>query len=155
MGDVEKLVQELDDRMLRDCRRLSLWRVVHRGTGMAYTVVLILVPAVLAVGFTSSETVLGKVLLLAAAVVGGLNVTFKPYLHSRKRRNDVNAVRLMRDEFRAEVAAGGDVLATYRRYSAAYAAEFEKRGGELLDGTLGVEQPAPAPGAPGSPPERS
>ncbi|QFZ17646.1 hypothetical protein [Saccharothrix syringae] len=139
VGDVDALIGELDDRMRQDCRRLSLWRNVHRTTGMSYTVVMILVPAVLAVGFTSSETPLGKVLLLAAAVVGGLNVTFKPYLHSNKRRSDVNTMRLLRDEFRAEVAAGGDRLAVYRKYSAAYAAEFEQRGGELLDGRLSAE----------------
>lgn len=138
---MDALIGELDERMRRDCRRLMLWRNVHRTTGMAYTVVTILVPAVLAVGFTSSETALGKVLLLAAAVVGGLNVTFKPYLHSRRRRSDVNTMRLLHDEFRAEVAAGGDRLALYRKYSAAYAAEFEQRGGELLDGRLGAEEP--------------
>lgn len=153
VGDVDALIGELDDRMRRDCRRLMLWRNVHRTTGMAYTVVLILVPAVLAVGFTSSETALGKVLLLTAAVVGGLNVTFKPYLHSNKRRSDVNTMRRMRDEFRAEVVAGGDRLAVYRRYSAAYATEFEQRGGELLDGRLGAEEPSPPAGAPGSPAE--
>ncbi len=128
---------------------MSLWRVVHRTTGLLYTVVLILVPAVLAVGFTSSETALGKVLLLTAAVVGGLNVTFKPYLHSMKRRGDVNTMRRLRDEFRADVAAAadGEALAVYREYSAAYAAIFEQRGGELVDGRLGVEQPEPEPTA--------
>ncbi|MFT7840612.1 hypothetical protein Q5530_31095 [Saccharothrix sp. BKS2] len=141
VGDADALIGELDQRMRRDCRRLTLWRNVHRTTGVAYTVVLILVPAVLAVGFTSSETALGKVLLLAAALVGGLNVTFKPYLHSRQRRGDVNAMRLLHDEFRAEVAAGGDRLALFRKYSAAYAGEFEQRGGELLDGRLGTEEP--------------
>ncbi|MCE6999883.1 hypothetical protein LZG04_34475 [Saccharothrix sp. S26] len=148
MADVDALIRELDDRMQHDCRRLSTWRVVHRTTGLCYTVVLILVPAVLAVGFTSSETALGKVLLLAAAVVGGLNVTFKPYLHSIKRRGDVNTMRRLRDEFRADVAAAdGDALAVYRKYSAAYATIFEERGGALVDGRLGVEEPTPEPTA--------
>ncbi|MEU4742261.1 hypothetical protein AB0G02_17600, partial [Actinosynnema sp. NPDC023658] len=143
LTDVEELVRELDARMLHDCRRLSMWRVVHRTTGLFYTVVLILVPAVLAVGFTSSETVLGKVLLLAAAVVGGLNVTFRPYLHSLKRRNAVNTMRRLRDDFRADVvtAVGDDVLVVYRKYSAAYATIFEQRGGELVDGRLSVDEP--------------
>jgi hypothetical protein len=145
VADVEALIQELDDRMRLDCRRLSVWRVVHRTTGLLYTVVLIFVPAVLAVGFTSSETVLGKVLLLTAAVVGGLNVTFKPYLHSQSRRAAVNTMRRLRDEFRAEVVAtaGGDVLTVYRKYSAAYATLFEQRGEELVDGRLSVEEPPP------------
>ncbi|MFI9011797.1 hypothetical protein ACIGNX_31625 [Actinosynnema sp. NPDC053489] len=140
---VDALIRELDDRMWQDCRRLSAWRVVHRTTGLFYTVVLILVPAVLAVGFTSSETALGKVLLLTAAVVGGLNVTFRPYLHSLKRRSAVNTVRRLRDEFRADVAAatGDEVLAVYRRYAASYATIFEQRGGELVDGRLSVEEP--------------
>ncbi|MFE9748431.1 hypothetical protein ACFYOT_26290 [Saccharothrix saharensis] len=149
MADVDALIRELDDRMQHDCRRLSLWRVVHRTTGLCYTVVLILVPAVLAVGFTSSETALGKVLLLTAAVVGGLNVTFKPYLHSMKRRGDVNTMRRLRDEFRADVAAAtnGEALDVYRKYAATYATVFEQRGGELVDGRLGVEEPRPEPAA--------
>ncbi|MFE2751919.1 hypothetical protein ACFXGA_07925 [Actinosynnema sp. NPDC059335] len=143
VAEVDVLVRELDDRMRQDCRRLSMWRVVHRSTGLFYTVVLIFVPAVLAVGFTSSETPLGKVLLLTAAVVGGLNVTFRPYLHSLKRRSAVNTMRRLRDEFRADVAAAveGEVLAVYRRYSAAYATLFEQRGGELVDGRLSADEP--------------
>ncbi|RKT53492.1 hypothetical protein [Saccharothrix australiensis] len=141
MADVDALVEELDARMLQDCKRLTMWRQVHRTTGVGYTIVLILVPAVLAVGFTSSETALGKVLLLAAAVVGGLNVTFKPYLHSQKRRADVNTMRRLRDQFRAEVARGGDVIAVYEKYSAQYATIFEARGRELVDGHLGTEDP--------------
>ncbi|MEU4806473.1 hypothetical protein [Actinosynnema sp. NPDC023587] len=136
MGDANALVGELDDRMRTDCRRLMVWRQVHRSTGVVYTIVLILVPAVLAVGFTSSETVLGKTLLLVAAVVGGLNVTFKPYLHSQKRRGDVNTMRRLRDRFRGEVAKADDVIEVYDRYSAQYAAIFEARGRDLVDGTL-------------------
>ena len=146
---MDALIRELDDRMQHDCRRLSAWRVVHRTTGLFYTVVLIFVPAVLAVGFTSSETPLGKVLLLTAAVVGGLNVTFRPYLHSLNRRSAVNTMRRLRDEFRADVATAveGEVLAVYRKYSAAYATIFEERGGELIDGRLSVEEPPPDPPA--------
>ncbi|NUT49677.1 MAG: hypothetical protein HOV94_20555 [Saccharothrix sp.] len=147
--DVDALVRELDERMRQDCKRLSAWRVVHRTTGLFYTVVLIFVPAVLAVGFTTSETVLGKVLLLTAAVVGGLNVTFRPYLHSLQRRSAVNTMRRLRDDFRADVAAtaGGDVLDVYRKYSASYATIFEQRGGELVDGRLSVDEPTTPPGA--------
>jgi len=147
VADVDALVGELDDRMSRDCRSLTKWRHVHRSTGVVYTIVLILVPAVLAVGFTSSETVLGKTLLLVAAVVGGLNVTFKPYLHSQKRRADVNTMRLLRDRFRAEVAKADDVIAVYEKYAAQYAAIFEARGRELVDGHLGKEEPATEPPA--------
>lgn len=145
VADVGVLIRELDDRMRHDCRRLSMWRVVHRSTGLFYTVVLIFVPAVLAVGFTSSETPLGKVLLLTAAVVGGLNVTFRPYLHSLKRRSAVNTMRKLRDEFRADVADAveGEMLAVYRRYAATYAAIFEERGGELIDGRLSNDEPPP------------
>ncbi|MBW4717468.1 hypothetical protein [Saccharothrix obliqua] len=142
MGDVEVLVRELDERMLRDCTRLTKWGWVHRATGVVYTVVLILVPAVLAVGFTSSETAIGKALLLVAAVVGGLNVTFKPYVHSQKRRADVNTMRRLRDQFRAEVARADDVVAVYDRYSAQYAAVFEARGRDLVDGKLSAEADA-------------
>ncbi|OKI30280.1 hypothetical protein A6A25_28900 [Saccharothrix sp. CB00851] len=139
------LIRELDDRMRQDCRRLSMWRVVHRTTGLFYTVVLILVPAVLAVGFTSSETALGKVLLLTAAVVGGLNMTFRPYLHSLKRRSAVNTMRRLRDDFRADVADAveGEMLAVYRKYAASYATIFEERGGELIDGRLSADEPPP------------
>lgn len=149
VAEVDVLVRELDDRMRQDCRRLSMWRVVHRSTGLFYTVVLIFVPAVLAVGFTSSETPLGKVLLLTAAVVGGLNVTFRPYLHSLKRRSAVNTMRRLRDEFRADVAAAveGEVLAVYRKYSATYATLFEQRGGELVDGRLSADEPPSDPRA--------
>ncbi|NUT94441.1 MAG: hypothetical protein HOY78_20725 [Saccharothrix sp.] len=137
---VEAVVRELDDRLAHDIRQLSRWRLVHRTVGVFYTIVLVLVPAVLAVGFTSSETPLGKVLLLVAAVVGSLNVTFKPYLHSQKRRADVNNARRLRDQFRIEVAAGGDVAAVCEKYSALYAAMFEARGRELVDGHLGKEE---------------
>ncbi|AXX31094.1 hypothetical protein KCV87_01400 [Actinosynnema pretiosum subsp. pretiosum] len=140
--DAQALISELDTRMRRDCDRMALWRVVHRTTGMAYSVVLIAVPAVLAAGFASSETPLGKALLLLAAVVGGLNVTFKPYLHSRKRRSDVNTMRRLRDEFRAESVREADKLAVYEQYSAAYASVFEARGRELLDGSLGADEGA-------------
>ncbi len=135
------LVRELDERMLKDFKRLTRWGLAHRSTGVLYTIVLILVPAVLAVGFASSETVLGKALLLVTAVVGGLNVTFKPYLHSQKRRSDVNTMRRLRDQFRGEVAKGDDVIAVYEKYSAQYAAIFEARGRELVDGRLGSEEP--------------
>lgn len=144
MADVNALVQELDQRMHADCRRLTVWRQLHRSTGVLYTIVLILVPAVLAVGFTSSETVLGKTLLLIAAVVGGLNVTFKPYLHSQKRRADVNTMRRLRDQFRGEVAKADDVVAVYDKFSAQYAAIFEARGSALVDGTLVDGAPTPA-----------
>lgn len=137
--------------MLRDCKRLTMWRQLHRSTGVLYTIVLILVPAVLAVGFTSSETVLGKALLLIAAVVGGLNVTFKPYLHSQKRRADVNVMRRLRDQFQGEVARGGDVIAVYERYSAQYASIFEARGRELVDGHLGNEENKPEQPKPAQP----
>ncbi|MEU5696405.1 hypothetical protein [Actinosynnema sp. NPDC020468] len=144
MADVQALVAELDQRMLRDYRRMTVWRQVHRTTGMLYTVVLILVPAVLAVGFTTSETVLGKTLLLLAAVVGGLNVTFKPYLHSQKRRRDVNTMRRLRDEFRGEVAKAGDnAVEVYDKYSKAYSTVFEARGGDLVDGALSADEAAP------------
>ncbi|WP_433270508.1 hypothetical protein ACQPZF_09960 [Actinosynnema sp. CS-041913] len=143
MADVDALVQELDARMLRDCERLTYWRQVHRSTGVLYTIVLIFVPATLAVGFTSSETPLGKALLLATAVVGGLNVTFKPYVHSQKRRTDINTMRRLRDQFRGEVAKGGDVIAVYEKYSAQYAAIFDARGRELIDGRLGTDDPKP------------
>jgi hypothetical protein len=133
-------VQEIDDRMAHDVRLLTRWRLVHRTVGVLYTIVLIFVPAVLAVGFTSSETPLGKTLLLVAAVVGGLNVTFKPYLHSQKRRADVNNMRRLRDQFRIEAAAGGDVMAVCEKYSALYADMFEARGRELVDGHLGKEE---------------
>ncbi|KOX23191.1 hypothetical protein ADK67_21340 [Saccharothrix sp. NRRL B-16348] len=144
---MDTLIRELDDRMRHDCTRLSMWRVVHRTTGLFYTVVLIVVPAVLAVGFTSSETPLGKVLLLTTAVVGGLNVTFRPYLHSLKRRSAVNTMRHLRDDFRADVANAveGEVLAVYRKYSATYATIFEERGNELIDGRLSVEEPPDDP----------
>jgi hypothetical protein len=99
------------------------------------------------VGFTSSETVLGKVLLLTAAVVGGLNVTFRPYLHSLRRRSAVNTMRRLRDEFRADVAASvdGEALVVYRKYSATYATIFEERGGELVDGRLSADEPPNEP----------
>ncbi|MBB4967545.1 hypothetical protein [Saccharothrix violaceirubra] len=136
--DVAALVRELDDRMLRDYRRMTMWRQVHRTTGVLYTVVLILVPAVLAVGFTTSETMLGKALLLIAAVVGGLNVTFKPYLHSQKRRADVNTMRRLRDEYRGELARAGasGAVDVYDKYSRTYATVFEARGQDLVDGTV-------------------
>ncbi|WP_309115821.1 hypothetical protein [Saccharothrix sp.] len=137
---VDALIQELDDRMAKDCRTLTRWRLVHRTVGVVYTIILVLVPAVLAVGFTSSETVVGKTLLLIAAVVGGLNVTFKPYLHSQKRRADVNNMRRLRDQFRAEAARSQDPVATYEKYSALYAEMFEARGRELVDGHLGKEE---------------
>lgn len=133
-------MREIDERMAHDIRQLTRWRLVHRTVGVFYTIVLVLVPAVLAVGFTSSETPLGKTLLLIAAVVGGLNVTFKPYLHSQKRRADVNNMRRLRDQFRIEASAGGDVMAICEKYSALYAEMFEARGRELVDGHLGREE---------------
>jgi hypothetical protein len=126
--------------MARDIRVLTRWRLVHRTVGVVYTIILVFVPAVLAVGFTSSENVLGKTLLLIAAVVGGLNVTFKPYLHSQKRRADVNNMRRLRDQFRAELAGPDDDVQVYEKYSALYAEMFEARGRELVDGHLGKEE---------------
>ncbi|RKT69601.1 hypothetical protein DFJ66_2835 [Saccharothrix variisporea] len=133
-------MQEIDERMAHDVRLLTRWRLVHRTVGVLYTIILIFVPAVLAVGFTSSETPLGKTLLLIAAVVGGLNVTFKPYLHSQKRRADVNNMRRLRDQFRIEATAADDVKAVCEKYSALYAEMFEARGRELVDGHLGKEE---------------
>ena len=143
MQDIESLIKELDERMYRDFKRMRAWRVIHRANGILFSLILILAPAVLAVGLTTSVTVAGKSLLFAIAVVGGLNATFKPYLHSQTRRQDMNAMRRLRDQFQGRLAAGNqgvDPAAVYDEYSHTYSNMYELRGRELIDATLSLDE---------------
>lgn len=145
MQDINALIVELDTRMRQDCRSLRKWRHFHRYTAVLLTIVLILAPSLLAVGLISSQSLAGKILLMAIAVVGGLSATFRPYTHSYKRRADMNAVYRLRDEFRAEVAkaeASGQIaiIEVYQKYSQIYSSIYELRGKELLEATLSVTE---------------
>jgi hypothetical protein len=144
MQEIEKLIDELDERMQKDCRWLARWRQFHRIVAVFLSLVLTVAPSVLAVGLMSSESLLGKVLLLMIAVVGGLTTTFKPYTQSYKRRADLNALHRLRDEFRAEVAKaqedGTPVVDIYKKYSSVYANIYELRGKELIEATLSVTE---------------
>jgi hypothetical protein len=140
MQDIEALLDELNDRMRRDWTRMKRWSLIHRTNGVLYTLVLIFAPALLAVGLISAESVLGKSLLFAVAVVGSLNVTFKPYLHSQRRRADMTIIRRLHDEFKVEAATvAGDkekMVATYEKYASSFSDFYELRGGELVDAAL-------------------
>jgi|tagenome__1003787_1003787.scaffolds.fasta_scaffold20110837_1 hypothetical protein len=143
--DLDDLISELEDRIRRDFWRMKRWRLVHRTNGVLYSLVLIVGPAILAVGLTTSETPIGKGMLLAIAVVGGLNVAFKPYLHSQKRRGDANSMRRLHDEFRVEIVKSRakddvDCSIVYNRFSRIYANIYELRGRELIDATLSLDE---------------
>jgi hypothetical protein len=142
MHDVQQLIAELDARMHRDCARLRLWRHFHRITAVILSLVVIVAPAVLAVGLISSETIPGKLLLLVIAAVGGFSATFKPYTQSYRRRAAMNAVHQMLDEFRAEVLEAqlaqdtAAQVAIFKEFSQRYATVFELRGRELLEAAM-------------------
>jgi hypothetical protein len=140
MQDIEGLLNELNERMRRDWSRMKRWSLIHRTNGVLYTLVLILAPAVLAVGLISSDSVLGKSLLFAVAVVGSLNVTFKPYLHGQRRRTDMSTIRRLHDEYKIAVAVSeGDnakLVAVYEKYSAEFSDFYDLRGGALVDAAL-------------------
>jgi hypothetical protein len=144
MHDITRLIEELDNRMKRDCRWLMRWRHFHRIVAIMINLTLIAAPSILAVGLTTSETILGKTLLLSIAILGGLSATFKPYTHSYKRRADMNSIYRLRDEFRGEAAkvATTDSLLVevYQRYSYIYSNIYELRGKELIEATLGVSE---------------
>jgi hypothetical protein len=140
--DVDKLIEELNERMLVDCRRLGQWRHFHRLTAIFLNVVLIVAPPVLAVGLVGADSIPGKVLLLAVTVVGGVSATFKPYTHSYRRRADLNSLHRLRDEFRVEVAKAdaGSKVEIYQKYSSIYSNSYELRGRELIEATLSMAE---------------
>lgn len=144
MQEIEALINDLDKRMRHDRARVNRWRIAHRTNGILFNLVLIIAPAALAVGLTSSEDMLGKALLFAIAVVGGLNATFKPYLHSQRRRTDMNAMRRLHDEFQAEMAKasaeGASPISVYQKYSLIFSNIYELRGRELIDATLNMTE---------------
>ncbi|MEV4313529.1 hypothetical protein [Actinocrispum sp. NPDC049592] len=145
MQDVDTLIEELNARMSRDCRWLSRWRQFHRLTAIILNVVLIVAPPILAVGLVDAGSPLGKLLLLAVTVVGGVSATFKPYTHSYRRRADMNSLYRLRDEFRGETAAvsAEDVVAktaVFLKYSSIYSNIYELRGRELIEATLSVTE---------------
>jgi hypothetical protein len=140
------LIGELDTRMQRDCRRLRRWRHFHRLIAILQSVILIIVPSLLAIGLISPQSFTGKILLMSIVVTGGLSATFRPYTHSYRRRAAMNTIYRLRDEFRAEVAkaetAGGQqaTIEVYEKYSQEYANLYGLRGKELVEATLSMTE---------------
>jgi hypothetical protein len=141
---INELVDELDERMRRDSRRVNRWRLFHRLNGITFNLVLIVAPSILAVGLVSSESPQGRAILFAISVVGGINVTFKPYLHSQRRRSDMNAMRRLRDEFQGEMLLvdkdEGKSAEAFEKYSRIFSNIYELRGRELIDATLSINE---------------
>jgi hypothetical protein len=147
MHDVNVLIDELDARMERDCRRLRKWRHVHRITAIFLNIIIILAPPLLVVGIISPSSLLGKILLMSITVTGVLTATFRPYTLSYKRRADMNATHRLRDDFRADVAKAEltqdqtALVAAYKQYSQLYSTVYEQRGNGLIEALLsGAEQ---------------
>lgn len=135
----ETLIDALRQRMRKDIARMKRWRFFHRGLGIVGTLVLILGPLLVANGLVRAETTTGQILLSSVAVAGALVTTFKPFLHRRKRRNDMNTMRALHDQFCAElVAAKGEraQLRTFATYATSFAAVYRARGDNLVDAEL-------------------
>jgi len=133
------LIETLHQRMRRDIRRMKRWRHFHRGLGIAGTLVLIVCPLLVANGLVRAETTTGQVLLSSVAVAGALVTTFKPFLHSRKRRNDMNTMRALHDQFCAELTAEKEEqarLRTFAKYATSFASVYRARGDNLVDAEL-------------------
>src|SRR4051794_24182142 len=135
----EELADTLDERIRRDVARMKRWRLFHRGAGVAGSLVLIVCPLLVASGLVPAEDSSGQILLSAVAVAGALVTTFKPFLHSRKRCNDMNTMRALHDQFRAELAAAKGEraqLRTFAKYSTIFASVYRARGDNLVDAEL-------------------
>jgi hypothetical protein len=135
----EQLTEALDERMRQDVARMKRWRLFHRGLGIAGSLVLIVCPLLVASGLLRAEGSTGQILLSAVSVAGALVTTFKPFLHSRKRRNDMNTMRALHDQFRAELAAAQGEraqLRTFAKYSTIFASVYRARGDTLVDAEL-------------------
>lgn len=77
-------------------------------------------------------------------MVGGISVTFKPYLHSQRRRTDMNAMRRLRDEFQGQMALVANderkAAEVFEKYSRIFSNIYELRGRELIDATLSINE---------------
>ena len=141
--NIPALIEELGERLYADFLRMRRWRLFHRLVGIGFSLVLIMVPATLAVGLQSSDTLSGKICLLFVTVVGGINAAFRPFLHSAQRRSDMNASRRLFDSYRCAVIRAGanesELLNVYEQYSEQFCSIYSNRGVALVDGVAARE----------------
>jgi hypothetical protein len=138
--NVDSLISDLDSRIENDYQRMRRWRYVHRVIGLLAIVILMIVPPILAVGFISSSSTAGRILLFIITVVAGFNGLFQPLHQSYRRRSDANNDRRLLDEFRTEVAARRkepeQLAEVYKIFSARFAKLYEERGEGLIEATI-------------------
>ncbi len=157
-ADVQMLVRELDRRLKDDFKWMRRCRHLHRAIGILFTIVLVAAPPIVAAGILPSDSIWGKLLLLAATVVAALNSVFQPLALSDFRRQDMGQIGLLRDQYRAALANTVDEekrIALFKHYTRKSADLFVGRSARLLDTLLSnkgpvVAQPADTRGATGT-----
>lgn len=144
MKKIQDLIATLDKRIENDYKRMHKWRLIHRTLGIIFSLTLIVIPAIIAVGFTSSETTIGKVLLIITTIIGGLSTAFEPFFHSHQRRQDMNDMRLLHDQFSLELSKTNEdegLLADiYDKYAIKFHKIYGSRGKALLDQRLSIKE---------------
>lgn len=134
---ISDLLNELEGRMQRDFLRMRRWRLFHRLVGVCFSFVVVVIPAALVAGLLSSERLSGKICLLLATIIGGINAIFRPFYHSFQRRSDMNESRHLLDSFRSAIIRAKDdpkaLLDAYDQYSAKFCGMYASRGSELVD----------------------
>jgi hypothetical protein len=138
--NIESLISELDSRIENDYKRMRHWRYFHRVVGLLATAILLVVPPILAIGFVSASSAVGKTLLFTITVVGGFNGLFQPLIQSYRRRSDANNVLSLLDEFRTGVALcrekQGPLAELYETFSARFTKLYAERGESLIEATI-------------------
>ena len=141
---VQNLIDDLQARIRKDFVWQGRYRSFHRSVGVLLTVLLIALPAALAVGFVATESISGRAALWAITVAGALSSAFKPYLHSQYRRTDMSSGMLLLDEFKVRlVEAQGDddqLLTIYKEFSKRFNKHYVSRGGRLIAQNMAAQE---------------
>jgi hypothetical protein len=151
-ADARELIREFGRRLEADFKWMRLCRHSHRALGILFTLVLVAIPPLVAAGILPSESMWGKLLLLAVTVVAALNSVFQPLALGDFRRQDMNQIRLLHDQFRADVVNAADDekrIALFKDYTRKFTALFAGRSARLLDALWAGEE-AKASAAPGA-----
>jgi len=132
-----ELIEDLDLRIEHDYCRIRRWRILHRFLGIIFSIILIGLPALMAVGLLSTQNTIGKLMLLLVTLIAGLNSAFEPYFHSHQRRTDMNNMRQLHDEFRSEIIHSGEdeqgLLYVFKKFSKLFYDLYAERGKLLVD----------------------
>lgn len=146
MASVDGMLTELEKRFEKDWKRMGRWRQVHRSAGLLLTAVVVGVPALGAVGFVDTGDEVGKLLMGLASLSAVVVSTYRPLVHSRLRRSDMNRGRALWDELRATVsgaASDEQKRDVFKTFSEKFRGMYEDRGDHLIETELAKHKRQP------------